>query len=111
MKAKVFFNKGGAYGDGEVLDLTAGDFGAPGYWATTPRGRKLFIPAAAVAYIEVMVHPDKPPPATARPQAPTCPTCGATATWKQGTSKASGKPYAFWKCEPCDTILKNGGKP
>jgi hypothetical protein len=29
---------------------------------------------------------------------PTCPVHGATTVWKEGVSKKTGKPYAFWGC-------------
>lgn len=34
----------------------------------------------------------------AAPQAPTCGIHGTLMTWKTGTSKTTGKPYAFWSC-------------
>jgi hypothetical protein len=38
-------------------------------------------------------------PAPAAVAAPVCPVHGCSMVWREGTSKKSGKAYAFWSCK------------
>lgn len=45
---------------------------------------------------------------------PHCQLCGAEMVWREGTSKSTGKPYAFWGCptkNPDGTYCKGSVNP